>query len=116
MGISIFWGDCLRSARIKKKLTQKEVAAVLDISRQTYSSYETGRSQPTPEVLAILSNIYEENLFDYALQSMPEEYVAEQENFKYHIPSEGMEQPKKNASKMEAIRRKKQVKYRKTDD
>lgn len=112
MGVTIFWGDCLRSARVAKKLTQKEVASILHISRQTYSCYETGRSQPTPEILAILSNIYDINLLDYALQCMPEEYVAEQQEFKYSIPSRKAAQSKETAAKIEAMKRKKQVKYK----
>lgn len=112
MGVTIFWGDCLRSARVAKKLTQKEVATILHITRQTYSCYETGRTQPPPETLAILSNIYGVNLLDYALQCMPEEYVAEQQEFKYNIPSKRMKQSKETTARIETMRRKKQVKYR----
>jgi transcriptional regulator with XRE-family HTH domain len=100
MGYGIFWGERLRSARAAKKLTQKEVAGILHISRQTYSSYETGRLQPTPEVLAVLSNIYETDLFEYAIQCMPLDYVAEQMEFKYSMKSGKIEQNRELARRI----------------
>ena len=97
-----YWGDILRKARLSRNLTQKEIADVLHISRQTYSSFETGRSHPTPELIAILSNIYDINLFDLVLKYMPDEYVAEQHEFKYSIPSS----PNITTKKPSKIRRK----------
>ena len=98
----IFWGEILRKARVARNLTQKEVAAVLHISRQTYSSYETGRTHPTPEMIAILSNIYDINLFEQIMKYLPEEYVSEQHEFKYSMPSS----PDITSGRYERVRKK----------
>ena len=85
MSIKIFWGDLLRKIRIKNGLTQEEVAKLLRMSRQNYGYLENGRNRPTAEQLAILSNVYDLDLYRYALKSMPIDYVAEQIEFKSHI-------------------------------
>lgn len=48
-------GKNLRLARIRKKLTQDELAELLHVSRQTVSNYETGRSRPDVEMLLSIS-------------------------------------------------------------
>ncbi len=98
----LFWGEILKQARKMRNLTQKEVADILHISRQSYSSYETGRTRPTPELIAILSNIYDLNLFDHAIKYMPADYLAEQHEFKASIPSS----PEVSAGRKTNIRRK----------
>lgn len=40
----------LVNIRKNRKLTQQEVADLVDVSRQAYSSYETGIRRPSPEV------------------------------------------------------------------
>ncbi len=102
MDTLIFWGEILRKARIRRHLTQKEVADILHITRQSYSSYETGRIQPTPELIAILSNIYDLNLFDHVLKYLPADYLAEQHEFKSSIPTS----PELPAGKDRKIRKK----------
>ena len=52
-------GKRLKTARNNAKLTQVDVAAYLNIIRQTYSAYETGRSTPNPETLNMLSKLYD---------------------------------------------------------
>lgn len=79
---SVYWGDLLRSLRKKNHLMQKEVALILRISRQSYSQLETGRVQPSPEQLAVLSNIYNINLLNYVMKCFPAEYVEEQSNYR----------------------------------
>ncbi len=81
-GFKIYWGDVLRELRRNNQLTQSEVAEVIHITRQAYSNIECGKSHPTPESLAILSDLYNVDLYDYVLKSMPTEYVAEQNSFK----------------------------------
>ena len=80
--IVIFWGTLLRQLREKHKLSQNDVAGILHISRQSYSHIETGQKKPSAEILAILSNIYNVDLFQYALNNMPESFVKEQAEFK----------------------------------
>lgn len=51
------------SARLKELRTtygynQDYVASILDVSRQTYSHYETGKRNPNPEILFKLAGLY----------------------------------------------------------
>jgi|GEM_PF-3031539 len=85
MSTTIYWGELLRAYRQMYHLTQSDIAGVLHTSRQNYSNIETGRTQPTPEEIAILSEIYEVDLIKYVARCMPAEYVAEQQEFKYNI-------------------------------
>lgn len=48
-------GRNIRSLRIRKKITQDELAEKLFVSRQTVSNYETGRSQPDLDTLVRLA-------------------------------------------------------------
>ncbi|MCR5149238.1 MAG: helix-turn-helix domain-containing protein [Eubacterium sp.] len=107
MEIVIFWGEILRKARVAHNLTQKEIADVLHISRQAYSGIETGRTHPSPEMIAILSNIYDINLFEFMFKYLPEEYIAETHEFKYSIPSS----PSISSTKSSKIRRKPKMIY-----
>lgn len=48
-------GKNIRALRIRKKLSQDQLAQVLHVTRQTVSNYETGRSRPDVEMLAALA-------------------------------------------------------------
>lgn len=48
----------LRMLREEKKLTQDDVAKLLNISRSTVSKYESGFLDPSTEVLTEFANIY----------------------------------------------------------
>ena len=48
----------LRDLREDRDLTQKEIAAILNVSQNTYSQYETGKITLTAEVLLTLSEFY----------------------------------------------------------
>lgn len=49
----------LTQARKDIGLSQREVACLLDISKSTIASYETGRTQPDIETLGQLADLYE---------------------------------------------------------
>lgn len=51
--------QALRELRKAKKLSQKEVAAYLNIPATTYNTYESGRTEPPIEILVRLSYLYE---------------------------------------------------------
>ena len=50
--------NILISLRKQKKVTQQDVADYLDISRQAYSNYETGKRSPDIEILIKLSDFF----------------------------------------------------------
>ncbi len=50
--------QALHELRKSKKLSQKEVAAYLDIPATTYNTYESGRTEPPLEILVRLSHLY----------------------------------------------------------
>jgi len=51
-------GPKLKQARLKKELTQENVANILNVSRSTISSWEVGRSYPDLESIVSLSDLY----------------------------------------------------------
>ena len=50
--------QALQELRKGKKLSQKEVAARLNIPATTYNTYESGRTEPPIEILVRLSHLY----------------------------------------------------------
>ncbi len=59
-------GERLRSLRIEKGLTQKQVSDALGIERSTYTYYEVGRSLPGLPVIIQLVHLFETSA-DYLL-------------------------------------------------
>ncbi len=82
MELSFNWSPILTDLRKDNGLTQGEVAEILHTSRQNYNSIELGRVKPTAIMIAVLSDIYEVDLFEYVLNNLPQEYVAEKHVFK----------------------------------
>ncbi len=78
-------GNYLKMLREEKKLTQDDVAQVLEIGRGAYSHYENARTTPTLanlRVLADLSNVPVANLvnlsglsFEKSQHGSPDEYL-----------------------------------------
>ena len=56
----------LREMRTKLKLSQREVANILDVSPSVISAYEAGERTPSIEILLRLSDLYHCNT-DYLL-------------------------------------------------
>ena len=54
----IMTAQALQELRKSKKLSQKEVAAHLNIPATTYNTYESGRTEPPIEILVRLSHLY----------------------------------------------------------
>ena len=50
--------QALQELRKARKLSQKEVAAHLNIPATTYNTYESGRTEPPIEILVRLSHLY----------------------------------------------------------
>lgn len=57
----------LQELRKSKRLSQKEVAAHLNIPATTYNTYESGRTEPPLEILVRLSFLYEVSV-DFIVQ------------------------------------------------
>lgn len=54
----------LKTLRQTRGFSQAEVADAINVTRQTVSSYETGRTQPDLETLKHLAELYEADLYD----------------------------------------------------
>lgn len=77
-------GSRLKEHRTAKHFTQEEVAAKLNVSRTTISSWETGRTFPDIEKLVYLSNLYDLSL-DQLIKEEPvimENIVTERKSLK----------------------------------
>ena len=59
-------GNKLRSLRIEKKLTQKQIAERIGLAISAVSSYESGTRYPSYEVLVKLAHIFQVST-DYLL-------------------------------------------------
>lgn len=55
----IMTAQAIQELRKGKKLSQKEVAAYLNIPATTYNTYESGRTEPPIEILVRLSHLFE---------------------------------------------------------
>lgn len=56
--------EILFKLRKSKKLTQKDVAIQLGITRQAYANYETGNRNPDPKMLKKIANLFEVSIDD----------------------------------------------------
>lgn len=56
----------LKECRLEKHFTQKELSQVLNITQQTYSDYETGRTNPDLKTLCIIADVLAVSI-DYLL-------------------------------------------------
>ncbi|WP_226957180.1 helix-turn-helix domain-containing protein [Streptococcus agalactiae] len=59
-------GDRLRKQRQLNKLAQQELAEILGVKQNTYSDWETGKSEPNNETLIFLSRLFHKSV-DYLL-------------------------------------------------
>ncbi len=55
-------GKNIRSMRIKRNMTQDELAERLSVTRQTVSNYETGRSRPDVDMLASIAELLQTDI------------------------------------------------------
>ncbi len=56
--IILSFAEKLRKLRIEAGFSQKNVADILNISRSTYTYYETGKTTPDPATLTRISRIF----------------------------------------------------------
>lgn len=69
----------LKTLRKRFKLTQTDMSAMLNISRQAYSNYETGKRTPDLDTLLYLSRFYHVSLNELVLglSETPQDRMAE---------------------------------------
>jgi len=48
----------IKDWRMSKKLTQKELAALVNVKRSTVAMWETGKSKPRADALLLLAKIF----------------------------------------------------------
>ena len=60
-------GERLLDLRLKKHLSQKEIAEKLNVSYTTYGDYERNESEPSFSTLLFLSNFYDVSI-DYLIK------------------------------------------------
>lgn len=68
----------LKEIRMQRNYTQKEIAEVLNITREAYCMYETGARKPHYEVLLFLADFYNISM----------DYLFERETFNGEFLSE----------------------------
>lgn len=77
----------LRELRKERKMTQKQVAALIGITESTYCGYETGKRQPDIQKIAELSKIFGVSS-DYLLGNVSDPFfVLDNEKIKAEINS-----------------------------
>ncbi|MBQ5389433.1 MAG: helix-turn-helix domain-containing protein [Clostridia bacterium] len=76
-------GKNIRSVRIRRRMTQDELAEKLYVTRQTVSNYETGRSRPDVEVLMQIAEILGVEMQEllYGPEETPEKKQAKKRLF-----------------------------------
>lgn len=52
------FNEALKAIRIAKGFTQQQVADILEITKGTYSGYETGRREPDVFKIKALANLF----------------------------------------------------------
>ena len=67
----------LRALREANHLTQSHLSALLNISRQAYSNYETNKRSPDLDTLIHLSQIYHITLDELVSKSLPSQVADE---------------------------------------
>lgn len=69
------FGPRLKLLRRKKHLTQSDISKILNITRQAYSNYETGRCSPPVDTLAELTLLLEYDFFSMYLEAVASKYL-----------------------------------------
>lgn len=54
----------LKELRDYKKLSQQEIAKIINVSQRAYASYELGQTQPTAQSLSLLADYYHTTIDD----------------------------------------------------
>ena len=55
----------LKSSRINKRLSQKEVGDVIHVSQQAYAKWENDKATPNPDTISKLATLYDYRLLTW---------------------------------------------------
>lgn len=69
-------GNRLKDLRHLHKMTQAEVAAEINVIRQTYSHYETGRIIPPIDTVLALCRLYHMSIDAFLLPALPPDTIT----------------------------------------
>lgn len=84
--MSVEQGKILREFRKKNKMTQETVATYLNISRQNYSHYETGRNQPPIDSLLALAKLWNTNIQNLISEERTPDVLNENNSYDVSMP------------------------------
>ena len=85
------FGPCLKLSRRQKHLNQIDISKRLNITRQAYSNYETGRCAPPVDVLAELTILLEYDFFSIFLEAAASKlFHSNFSNFQFYSESEDL--------------------------
>lgn len=62
--VNLYLTENLRFCRVRKSLTQEDMANKLNLERQTYCNYENGQRTPSLDILVNIADILEVSLDD----------------------------------------------------
>ena len=82
------FGPRLKISRRQKHLNQTDISKRLNITRQAYSNYETGRCAPPVDVLAELTLLLEYDFFSIFLEAAASKLFHS--NFQFYPESEDL--------------------------
>ena len=69
-------GKNIRALRMRKKLSQDQLAEAIHVTRQTVSNYETGRSRPDVEMLTELAQALDVDIKELVYGPIGREHSA----------------------------------------
>lgn len=104
----------LKLLREEKKLTQGDIAKILNITTAAYSYYENEKRDMTPDTILKLAdyfNVSTDFLLGKSDIRKPDEQIKEEFTFAYHKEAEGLT----DEEIADAIRFYKQIKYGKNN-
>ncbi len=68
--------DRLRRLRQSKNMTQEQVAEYLGLSRSAYTYYETGKTEPSIQIIIALSELYKISTDEILLSDKQKHYLG----------------------------------------
>lgn len=68
------FSKCLKKYRISKKLTQKQMATILEMTPNAYQKYELGTREPSIDALILIADIFNISLDELVGRNKPNSF------------------------------------------